>query len=105
VALRGDPAFRLCHRHQHDRTPTPPRPASCPVSARGAGFGLLDDGVACGTGDQSYRQRPARATSIRAVWTLDVVSLVALAIAVQRLQTDTTGPSQTPREEPVPENL
>jgi hypothetical protein len=45
------------------------------------------------------------ATSIRAVFALDVVALVALAIAVQRLGGDGGRGSRTPSDEPVPENL
>src|SRR5262245_13577659 len=76
-----------------------------PSTARGAGFGLLTTASLTGLAISPIVSGLLGATSIRAVWTLDVVSLVALAIAVHRLKTDSTGAAQAPREEPVPENV
>jgi len=76
-----------------------------PAGARGAGFGLLTTASLAGLAISPIVSGLLGATSIRAVWALDVVSLAALAIAVHRLQTDSTGDAQAPREEPVPENL
>jgi len=45
------------------------------------------------------------ATSRRAVFALDVVFLGALAIVVHRLGGESGRPRETPRDEPVPENL
>ena len=75
-----------------------------PAGARGAGFGLLTTASLVGLAVSPIVSGLLGATSIRAVWILDVVALLALAVTVHRLGTDSTAAPKTPIEEPIPES-
>jgi len=75
-----------------------------PANVRGTGFGLLTTASLIGLAVSPAVSGLLAATSIRAVFALDVVALIALAIAVHRLGGTGDRPSSTPSEEPVPEN-
>jgi DHA1 family multidrug resistance protein-like MFS transporter len=79
--------------------------AVIPANVRGTGFGLLTTASLIGLAVSPVVCGLLAATSIRAVWALDVVALAALAIAVHRLGGDGERAPRTPSEEPVPENL
>ena len=76
-----------------------------PANVRGTGFGLLTTASLVGLAVSPVVSGLLAATSIRAVFALDVVALIALAIAVHRLGSDGDKAPGTPSEEPVPENL
>jgi MFS transporter, DHA1 family, multidrug resistance protein len=76
-----------------------------PASARGAGFGLLTTASLIGLAVSPIVSGLLGATSIRAVWGLDVVGLVVLAIVVHRLGGEGGRAAKAPVDEPVPENL
>ena len=75
-----------------------------PAGARGAGFGLLTTASLVGLAVSPIVSGLLGATSIRAVWALDVVLLAALAIAVHRLGRDGERTPRVPVEEPIPES-
>lgn len=79
--------------------------AVIPSNVRGTGFGLLTTASLIGLAVSPVVCGLLAATSLRAVWALDVVILGALAIAVHRFSGDGERASKTPSEEPVPENL
>jgi len=79
--------------------------AVIPANVRGAGFGLLTTAALIGMAVSPVVSGLLGATSIRAVWALDVVGLVLLAVAVHRLGGGGDRAASTPPEEPVPENL
>jgi DHA1 family multidrug resistance protein-like MFS transporter len=79
--------------------------AVIPANVRGTGFGLLTTASLIGLAVSPVVCGLLAATSIRAVWALDVVALGALAIAVHRLGGEGTTAAKTPAEEPVAENL
>jgi MFS family permease len=56
-----------------------------PSTARGTGFGLLSTGSLAGLALSPMINGMLAATSIRAVFVLDVIALVALALGVSRL--------------------
>jgi MFS transporter, DHA1 family, multidrug resistance protein len=76
-----------------------------PGNVRGVGFGLLTTASLVGLAVSPIVCGLLAATSIRAVFALDLVALVALAIAVHRLGGDGERAAKTPDDEPVPENL
>jgi MFS transporter, DHA1 family, multidrug resistance protein len=78
--------------------------AVIPANVRGTGFGLLTTASLIGLAVSPAVSGLLAATSIRAVFALDVVALIALAIAVHRLGGTGDRTSSTPSEEPVPEN-
>jgi len=75
-----------------------------PANVRGAGFGLLTTASLVGLAVSPVVSGFLGASSIRAVWALDVVFLVGLAIAVHRLSGDGERTTKPPAEEPVPES-
>ncbi|HVD90964.1 MAG TPA: MFS transporter [Vicinamibacterales bacterium] len=79
--------------------------AVIPANVRGVGFGLLTTASLVGLAVSPVVCGLLAATSIRAVFALDVVALGALAIAVHRLGGDGGRGNRTPADEPVPENL
>jgi DHA1 family multidrug resistance protein-like MFS transporter len=79
--------------------------AVIPANVRGTGFGLLTTASLIGLAVSPVVSGLLAATSIRAVFALDVVALIALAIAVHRLGSDGDRAPRTPSDEPVPENL
>ena len=79
--------------------------AVIPATVRGTGFGLLTTASLVGLAVSPVVCGLLAATSIRAVFALDVVALGALAIAVRRLGGDGERASKTPADEPVSENL
>ena len=79
--------------------------AVIPANVRGTGFGLLTTASLIGLAVSPVVCGLLAATSIRAVFALDVVALGALAIAVHRLGGDGERAPKTPADEPVPENL
>jgi DHA1 family multidrug resistance protein-like MFS transporter len=79
--------------------------AVIPATVRGTGFGLLTTASLIGLAVSPVVCGLLAATSIRAVFGLDVVALGALAIAVHRLGGDGERAARTPADEPVPENL
>jgi len=79
--------------------------AVIPANVRGTGFGLLTTASLIGLAVSPVVCGLLAATSIRAVFGLDVVALGALAIAVHRLGGDGERAPRTPSDEPVPENL
>lgn len=76
-----------------------------PASARGAGFGLLTTASLIGMAVSPIVSGVLGATSLRAVWGLDVVGLVVMGIAVHRLGGDGGRAVKAPADEPVPENV
>jgi MFS transporter, DHA1 family, multidrug resistance protein len=79
--------------------------AVIPANVRGTGFGLLTTASLVGLAVSPVVSGLLAATSIRAIFALDVVALIALAIAVHRLGSDSDRAPRTPSDEPVPENL
>jgi MFS family permease len=79
--------------------------AVIPANVRGTGFGLLTTSSLVGLAVSPIVCGLLAASSRRAVFALDVVFLVALAIAVRRLGGDSERAPKTPSDEPVPENL
>ena len=79
--------------------------AVIPANVRGTGFGLLTTASLIGLAVSPVVCGLLAATSIRAVFALDVAALGALAIAVHRLGGTGDRASKTPSDEPVPENL
>jgi MFS family permease len=79
--------------------------AVIPANVRGTGFGLLTTASLVGLAVSPVVCGLLAATSIRAVFALDVVALGALAIAVHRLGGDGTKAAKIPADEPVAENL
>ena len=79
--------------------------AVIPANVRGTGFGLLTTASLIGLAVSPVVSGLLAATSIRAVFALDVVALIALAMAVHRLGGTGDRTSSTPSDEPVPENL
>lgn len=79
--------------------------AVIPANVRGVGFGLLTTASLVGLAVSPVVCGLLAATSIRAVFALDVVALGALAVAVHRLGGDADRGSRTPSDEPVTENL
>jgi DHA1 family multidrug resistance protein-like MFS transporter len=79
--------------------------AVIPANVRGVGFGLLTTASLTGLAVSPVVCGLLAATSIRAVFALDVFALAALAIAVHRLGGDAEKSAKTPDDEPVPENL
>ena len=79
--------------------------AVIPANVRGTGFGLLTTASLIGLAVSPVVCGLLAATSIRAVFALDVVALAALAIVVHRIGGDGERTSKTPTDEPVPENL
>jgi MFS transporter, DHA1 family, multidrug resistance protein len=75
-----------------------------PANVRGTGFGLLTTASLIGLAASPMVCGLLAATSIRAVWAMDVVALTALAIAVHHLGGDGERAPRTPSDEPVPEN-
>jgi MFS family permease len=75
-----------------------------PVNVRGTGFGLLTTASLVGLAVSPVICGFLAVTSIRAVFALDVMMLVALAIAVWRFGGGDKG-TRAPADEPVPENL
>jgi DHA1 family multidrug resistance protein-like MFS transporter len=78
--------------------------AVIPANVRGTGFGLLTTASLVGLAVSPIVCGLLAATSIRAVFALDLVLLAALAIAVHRLGSDGTKATRAPADEPVPEN-
>ena len=79
--------------------------AVIPANVRGTGFGLLTTASLVGLAVSPVVCGLLAATSRRAVFGLDVVFLAALAVVVHRLGGESERPRETPRDEPVPENL
>lgn len=79
--------------------------AVIPAGVRGTGFGLLTTASLIGLAVSPVVCGLLAATSIRAVFALDVVALGALAIAVHRLGGEGGRAAMTPADEPVPENV
>jgi MFS family permease len=79
--------------------------AVIPANVRGTGFGLLTTASLVGLAVSPVVCGLLAATSIRAVFALDVVALGALAIAVHRLGGEGDRAAETPADEPIPENL
>jgi len=79
--------------------------AVIPANVRGTGFGLLTTASLIGLAVSPVVSGLLGATSIRAVWALDVVGLLGLAVAVHRLGGGGDKAARTPADEPVPENL
>jgi MFS transporter, DHA1 family, multidrug resistance protein len=79
--------------------------AVIPANVRGTGFGLLTTASLVGLAVSPVVCGLLAATSIRAVFALDVVTLGALAIAVHRLGGDGVKAAKVPADEPVAENL
>jgi MFS family permease len=75
-----------------------------PPNVRGAGFGLLTTASLVGLAVSPVVSGLLGASSIRAVWALDIVFLAGLAIAVHRLGGEGERAPKTPVEEPVPES-
>src|SRR3954471_14635189 len=78
--------------------------AVIPADVRGAGFGLLTTASLVGLAVSPIVSGLLGASSIRAVWALDVIFLGGLAVAVHRLGGDSERAPKTPVEEPVPES-
>lgn len=79
--------------------------AVIPSNVRGTGFGLLTTASLIGLAVSPVVCGFLAATSIRAVFGLDVIGLAGLALAVHRLGGGSVKAVRTPPEEPVPENL
>jgi DHA1 family multidrug resistance protein-like MFS transporter len=76
-----------------------------PANVRGTGFGLLTTASLVGLAVSPIVCGLLAASSRRAVFALDVVSLAALAFAVYRLGAESERAPRTPPDEPVPENV
>ena len=79
--------------------------AVIPPNVRGTGFGLLTTASLIGLAVSPVVSGLLGATSIRAVWALDVAGLLLLAIVVHRVGGSGDRGSKTPADEPVAENL
>ena len=79
--------------------------AVIPSNVRGTGFGLLTTASLIGLAVSPVVCGFLAATSIRAVFGLDVLGLAGLSIAVHRLGGGPEKAGKTPVDEPVPENL
>jgi DHA1 family multidrug resistance protein-like MFS transporter len=76
-----------------------------PPNVRGTGFGLLTTASLIGLAVSPVVSGLLGATSIRAVWALDVVGLLLLALVVHRVGGSGDRGGKTPPDEPVAENL
>jgi len=79
--------------------------AVIPPNVRGTGFGLLTTASLIGLAVSPVVSGLLGATSIRAVWALDVVGLLLLAVVVHRVGGSGDRGGNTPADEPVAENL
>lgn len=79
--------------------------AVIPPNVRGTGFGLLSTASLIGLAVSPVVSGLLGATSIRAVWALDVVGLLLLAVIVHRAGGSGDRGGKTPADEPVAENL
>ena len=79
--------------------------AVIPPNVRGTGFGLLTTASLIGLAVSPVVSGLLGATSIRAVWALDVVGLLLLAVVVHRVGGSGDRGGTTPDDEPVAENL
>ena len=79
--------------------------AVIPPNVRGTGFGLLTTASLIGLAVSPVVSGLLGATSIRAVWALDVVGLLLLAVIVHRVGGSGDRGGKTPADEPVAENL
>jgi DHA1 family multidrug resistance protein-like MFS transporter len=79
--------------------------AVIPANVRGTGFGLLTTASLIGLAVSPVVSGLLGATSIRAVWALDVVGLLLLAVVVHRVGGSGDRGGKTPADEPVSENL
>jgi DHA1 family multidrug resistance protein-like MFS transporter len=79
--------------------------AVIPPNVRGTGFGLLTTASLIGLAVSPVVSGLLGATSIRAVWALDVVGLLLLAVVVHRVGGSSDRGGKTPADEPVAENL
>jgi MFS family permease len=79
--------------------------AVIPPNVRGTGFGLLTTASLIGLAVSPVVSGLLGATSIRAVWALDVVGLLLLAVVVHRVGGSGDRGGKTPVDEPVAENL
>lgn len=79
--------------------------AVIPHDVRGTGFGLLSTASLIGLAVSPVVSGLLGATSIRAVWALDVVGLLLLALVVHRVGGSGDRGGKTPADEPVAENL
>jgi DHA1 family multidrug resistance protein-like MFS transporter len=78
--------------------------AVIPANVRGTGFGLLTTASLVGLAVSPVVCGLLASASIRAVWALDVVGLLVLAVAVYRLGGAGDG-AKPPSPEPIPENV
>lgn len=79
--------------------------AVIPPNVRGTGFGLLTTASLIGLAVSPVVSGLLGATSIRAVWALDVAGLLLLALVVHRVGGSGDRGGKTPADEPVAENL
>ena len=79
--------------------------AVIPPNVRGTGFGLLTTASLIGLAVSPVVSGLLGATSIRAVWALDVAGLLLLALVVHRVGGSGERGGKTPADEPVAENL
>ena len=79
--------------------------AVIPANVRGTGFGLLTTASLIGLAVSPVVSGLLGATSIRAVWALDVAGLLLLAVVVHRVGGSGDRGGKTPADEPVAENL
>lgn len=79
--------------------------AVIPPNVRGTGFGLLATASLIGLAVSPVVSGLLGATSIRAVWALDVVGLLLLAVVVHRVGGSGDRGGKIPADEPVAENL
>jgi len=79
--------------------------AVIPANVRGTGFGLLTTASLVGLAVSPVVCGLLAASSRRAVFGVDVVFLIVLAIAVHRLGGESERAPGTPTDEPVPENV
>src|SRR5688572_10078345 len=79
--------------------------AVIPPNVRGTGFGFLTTASLIGLAVSPVVSGLLGATSIRAVWALDVAGLLLLAIVVHRVGGSGDRGGKTPADEPVAENL
>lgn len=79
--------------------------AVIPPNVRGTGFGLLTTASLIGLAVSPVVSGLLGATSIRAVWALDVAGLLLLAVVVHRVGGSGDRGGKTPADEPVAENL
>ena len=79
--------------------------AVIPANVRGTGFGLLTTASLIGLAVSPVVCGFLAVTSIRAVFALDVLGLVGLAVAVHRFGGGSEKTTRIPPEEPVPESV